>query len=363
MEFSREVLAAELERRTAIFHKVMERNGLDGLFFTSTAQQAYQMGCKYLSGYALSSRRDIGYVTPGSLPYLVVPTIGQQSSAQKVSWLPPDHILSDELPAATEKFMRSLPSPCPRVGLYEPNEIPASILNALNSVKAEFTDITAELTEERQCKSEYELECIKAASKIAVKSVEWVVKNIAPGKSEREIVGLAEGFVRANGGEDSLILIRAQKPHTFISRASDRPIAEDGVFVYSVEMAGPGGYWTQCVRPIFMKRGAQPEAFRILGIIREAEAAGAAQFVPGNRVCDVAAAIEEVVFKNGLKMGVWSGHGMGADLGDCVDIGTSTKMKIVPNMILTLHPSVMSDEDGLLYGNTWMSTEGAPVCL
>ena len=54
---------------------------------------------------------------------------------------------------------------------------------------------------------------------------------------------------------------------------------------------------------------------------------------------------------------------MGADLGDCVDIGTSNKMEIVPNMILTLHPSVMSDEDGLLYGNTWMSTDGAPICL
>ena len=113
MEFSREVLAAELERRTAIFHKVMERNSLAGMFFTSTAQQAYQMGCKYLSGYALSSRRDIAYVTPGSVPCLVVPTIGQQSSAQKVSWLPPDHILSDELPAAAEKFMRSLPGTCP----------------------------------------------------------------------------------------------------------------------------------------------------------------------------------------------------------------------------------------------------------
>ena len=54
---------------------------------------------------------------------------------------------------------------------------------------------------------------------------------------------------------------------------------------------------------------------------------------------------------------------MGADLGDGVDIGTSNKMEIVPHMILTLHPSVMSEEDGLLYGNTWMATERAPVCL
>jgi hypothetical protein len=38
-------------------------------------------------------------------------------------------------------------------------------------------------------------------------------------------------------------------------------------------------------------------------------------------------------------------------------------MEIVPNMILTLHPSVQSDRDGLLYGNTWVATEGKPENL
>lgn len=361
MQFSKEILSAEFERRAAIFRKVMVRNDLDGLFFTSTAQQAYQMGCKYLSNYPLTTRRDIAYMTKDELPYLIVPTGGQQVGARKVSWLPSDHILADELDAATARFVKGLGGR--RIGVYEPKEVPSYLWNALHVRDIEIVDVTQELTAERQNKSAYELGCIKAASDIAIRSVEHVVRAIAPGKSEREIVGLAEGFIRANGGEDSLVLIRAQKPHTFIARGTDRLLTEDDLFVYSVEMAGPGGYWTQCVRPIFMKRGNHPEAMRILNIIHEAEAAGAAQFVPGNRVCDVAAAIEEVVFRNGLKMGTWSGHGMGADLGDGVDIGTSNKMKIVPNMILTLHPSVMSDEDGLLYGNTWMATDGAAVCL
>ena len=363
MQFSKEVLAAEFERRLTIFRKIMANDHLDGLFFTSTAQQAYQMGCKYLSNYPLTTRRDIAYVTPNDVPYLVVPTGGQAVGARNVSWLPSDHILADDLDAATKKFIRSLKAERPRIGIYEPREVPEYIWNALHSREIEAVDITAEMTAERRDKSEYEIACIKEASRIAIGSVEQVVRNIAPGKTEREMVGLAEGYVRANGGEDSLILIRAQKPHTFIARATDRVITEEDLFIYSVEMAGPGGYWTQCVRPIFMKRGNHPEAYRILQIIREAEAAGAAKFVPGNRICDVAAAIEEVVFRNHLRMAVWSGHGMGADLGDCVDIGTSNKMEIVPNMILTLHPSVMSDEDGLLYGNTWMSTDGAPICL
>lgn len=363
MDISKETLAAEYKRRLGIFRKIMAKGSLDALFFTSTAQQAYQMGCKWLSNYTLTTRRDIAYVTPDDEPYLYVPTGGQAVGARKVSWLPADHIQADELDAATAKFVQGLKADRPRIGVYEPKEVPTYIWNALNCRDIEVVDITLELTSERQNKSEYELDRIKEASRIAIGSVEHVVRNIAPGKTDREMVGLAEGYVRAHGGEDTLILIRAQKPHTFIARATDRVITEDDLFIYSVEMAGPGGYWTQCVRPIFMKKGNHPEAYRILQIIHEAEAAGAAKFVPGNRVCDVAAAIEEVVFRNNLKMGVWSGHGMGADLGDCVDIGTSNTMEIVPNMILTLHPSVMSEEDGLLYGNTWMSTEGAPICL
>ena len=363
MKFSREILEAERDRRAAIFEQLMKDFNLDGLYFTSTAQQAYQMATKYASGYPLTTRRDIVYVVPGEIPYLVVPTVGQQSSARNVSWLPADHILSDDLDKATGKFVRSLKGAAPRIGLYEPNEIPYYLYKALNAVNAEFVDITYALTCARQNKSDFEIACIKESSKIACESVACVANALKPGMTERELIGLAEGFVRAHGGEDTLILTRTQKPHTFISRATDRVIPEDGLFVYSVEMAGYFGYWTQCVRPLFMQYGAQPEAFRILGLIKEAEAAGVEAFVPGNRVCDVAAAIEKVIAKYNLKIGVWSGHGMGADLGDGVDIGTPNKMEIVPNMILTLHPSVMSDEDGLLYGNTWMSTEKGAVCL
>jgi hypothetical protein len=31
-------------------------------------------------------------------------------------------------------------------------------------------------------------------------------------------------------------------------------------------------------------------------------------------------------------------------------------MDIVTNMVLTLHPSVVGQSDGLLYGNTWLSS-------
>ena len=55
---------------------------------------------------------------------------------------------------------------------------------------------------------------------------------------------------------------------------------------------------------------------------------------------------------------------MGIDLGDRYNIGESNKMEIVPNMILTFHPSLLDKNgEGVLYADTYVSTEGGARCL
>ena len=112
-----------------------------------------------------------------------------------------------------------------------------------------------------------------------------------------------------------------------------------------------------------MTEDAQPEARLILEAGKAAEAAGLELLKPGFRVCDVCERIESVIHSYGYRSGVWCGHGMGPDLGDAVDFGSSNRMEIVPNMIITLHPSIVSDTDGLLYGNTFLTTENEPIKL
>ena len=207
------------------------------------------------------------------------------------------------------------------------------------------------------------MELTREATRIAVESFEHVVKMIEVGATERQMVGAGEGYLRAHGAEDSLVLVRSQHPHSFICRPTDYRMERDTATVYSAEVAGPFGYWTQVLRPIFFSKGCQPEVRHILEVIKEAEAAGAEAMKIGNTVADVAKAVEKVVAQNGCKTGVWSGHGMGHDLGDGVDIGNMNEMEIVPNMVLTLHPSVLSDKDGFLFGNTWLATPNGAELL
>ena len=69
---------AERDRRIALFNQLMEEQKLDGLVFTSIAQQANQMAVKYATNYPLTTRRDFAWMPKGGMVTLIVPTVGQQ---------------------------------------------------------------------------------------------------------------------------------------------------------------------------------------------------------------------------------------------------------------------------------------------
>ena len=359
MELTKEILSRECDRRVDLLQKLMEDNGLDAVLFTSTSQQTFQLCVRYFSNYMLNTRRAYIFCEKGGVPYLILPTPGQQFHARQISWLPEDHILCGDMMSIIREKLAGHRN----VGWYWPDEIPVGVYRVLMETGVHFVDVTQALTLARANKSEYEIALTRAASKLAADSFTHIVKMIRPGMTEEQLIGAGEGYLRAHGAADSLVLTRSQKPHSFISRATEVTIKEDGVFIYSAEVAGRGGYWTQMVRPIFMSRDAQPEAQAILKVSKLAEAAGVKMLRPGNRICDVAAVIEGVIRDNGLKTGVWCGHGMGPDLGDAVDFGSGNTMEIVPNMVITLHPSIVSDTDGLLYGNTFLTTETEAINL
>ena len=355
----KEVIIQEYHRRVDLVQTLMKEIGLDAVLFSSTAQQGTQLCVKFFSNYMLNTRRAYIFCALGGEPYLIVPTVGQQFHAQKISWLPENHVVTGNMMSIIKEFLAGHKV----VGWYQPEELPSSVYRELTSLDVCYVDISRELTEARANKSQYEIELTQSASQLAAESFREVLKILRPGVTEEDLIGAAEGYLRAHGASDSLVLTRSQRPHSIISRAQPVPIARDGLFLYSAEVAGRGGYWTQMVRPVFMSRDAQPEAQAILRVSKAAEAAGVAILRPGYRVSDVCMAIEDVVIQSGLKTGVWCGHGMGPDLGDAVDIGSSNQMKIVPNMVITLHPSIVSETDGLLYGNTFLTTEGAPINL
>ena len=183
---------AERDRRIALLNDIMAREGLDALLLTSTAQQAYQVATKYISAYPLTTRRDFVFVEPGKTPRLVVPTVGQQFHARRLSWLPEDCVFSGPMTETVCGWIRALGLPHPRIGMYDYAELPVSIDRAVRETGAEIVDVTRAYTLARQPKSEFEVRRVREASDLAVASFEHVVRVARLGMSERELIGAGE---------------------------------------------------------------------------------------------------------------------------------------------------------------------------
>lgn len=365
---SSEYLVRDKEIRMKKLDQMMENLNLDAILFTAPAQMAYQMPVKYVTGITLGTRRAVAFKEKGKEPAFVRPMtvktkVVNKSDKMQGFILPENQYLGD-LIALSVEFIEKMPQKNPRIGLTNVGEIPYEIYVALQGTKAEFVDITREFTVVRANKSENEIALTKITSDLAVASFEDVVKRIKPGKTESELVGGAIGFLAERGAGELLILATSKRPFADIRKPLDIPVGETDIFTYSAEFEGPGGYWTQVIRPIFMDRNSQQDAYEIWKVALEAEQAAARVMRPGNKVCDIHFAIEKVLDKYGMYMSYWAGHGMGCDLGDGVDIGPDNQMEIVPNMVLTLQPSINSDTNSILYGNTFLSTEnGDPINL
>lgn len=365
MERTREMHIAERQRRMALLDRLMEENNLAAIVCHGNGAMAYQADVKFMTDLMTPCGRMYSMMVKGEQPIALLGRADSGFHAKLNTFLDEDHVvIQPDMIGELCKRIAALPGAHPRVGVPSLEEYPKFMVDALLATKAEIVDITDAFVTAKAPKAPYELQLIREASDLALSAFEQVIKFIEPGKTEKEVIGFAEGYLRAHGAEDLLILSRGEYPHSFINRPTFRRIGADDVFVFSVEIAGVYGYWTQIIRPIFLSKDSGQEAYDVLCKVKEAIQAGVDQFRPGNRICDVARAINAVAEKHGLSQGVWSGHSMGIDLGDGYNIGEENQMEIVPNMILTFHPSLLNQNgEGVLYADTFVSTEGDAVCL
>lgn len=365
MERTREMHIAERQRRMAILDELMAENNLDAIVCHGNGAMAFQADVKFMTDLVTPCGRIYSMMVRGEQPFAILSRPDSGFHAKLNTFLDEDHVIiePDMIGEICDRIAK-LPGERPRVGVPTLDEYPKLMTDALLKTKAEIVDITDAFVVAKAPKAPYEIQLIKEASDLSLDVFEEVIKFIKPGRTEKEVIGFAEGYLRAHGAEDLLILCRGEYPHAFINRPTFRKIGPEDIFVFSVEIAGIYGYWTQIIRPIFMSKNSYKKTYDILCQVKEAINAGVEKFKPGNRICDIAEAITNVANKYNLSEGIWSGHSMGIDLGDGYNIGKPNKMEIVPNMILTFHPSLLDKNgEGVLYADTFVSTEKDAVCL
>jgi len=174
-----------------------------------------------------------------------------------------------------------------------------------------FDDAIFEL---RVIKSENEIACLKEAMRITRITMDEVIKNIKPGMTELQVVGIALGTMYANGAEyeglPQYVLSGESSGHA-ISRASHR-ILKKGDLVQLNLSARVSGYSPSIGCPVYL--GKMPDEMRkLIEFGLEAHHKTIEFMKAGIPAKEVVLKYEEYVEKRGFKKYMLYGpcHGLG----------------------------------------------------
>ena len=355
----------ELARRIGAVREAMEAAGLGGLVVFSQVVLGEKAAVRYLSNYRLLTRKDYMVLPLAGDPSLVVATINHQRGATATSW-----IKDIRLGGTAEAMIREVADKLTACGLNKgaigitglSGSMPHWDFDLLRKALpgATFTDATALLDGVRMAKSAEEIEMVRQTAEVADAAYELVLTMLRPGIDEREIAADVARLLCLRGVEDTLILTaKGRSFPCFVTPPGPYVFKEGDHYVFSIEISGPSGYWSQIVRPMCLgKPSAGYE--RLFEAGRLALEAGAARLVPGARAQDVARAVADEVRKAHLETGLWCGHGMGMDLGDGVGLSEDNPLELKEGAVITIHPHVMLPDrrEGLLMGDTYMVRQG-----
>ena len=215
-------------------------------------------------------------------------------------------------------------------------------------------------------KSARELEIMKEAGRISAGALMEVGKYVKPGVSTLELDEICYDYIKREGAEPNFLHLY-DFPNTACISVNDEIIhgipSKDRILkegdIVSVDTGAKIDGYNGDNAYTFYVGEVSPEVQRLCETTREALLAGIAQAVPGNRVGDIGAAIQEYCESRGY--GVvreYEGHGIGTKLHEepgVPNFGRPHKgVRLLPGMTIAIEPMInmgtyevfVDEEDG-----------------
>jgi Xaa-Pro aminopeptidase len=208
---------------------------------------------------------------------------------------------------------------------------------------AELVDVTAAVNAIKAIKDSEDIAELEATAAIGDEALEAFLAGLRPGLSGWEANGIIEGVARSRGVKDALIFVSAGA--YFLERPTDEPFADGDLITVYVEIIGPTGYWIELARLVALgeiddERAAM--AASCLDAARRAEGL----LVAGRSAGEAAQAIDAVAARDGIRVGIWHGHGVGIDH-DAPVITGDNSTPLERDMVVALHPNFSSADERL----------------
>ena len=239
-----------------------------------------------------------------------------------------------------------------RIGIASFLDTSVTIYNAIRDAfpKAELIDAGKVMVELRKIKSENELACLREGYRIADQATQQVMKEIRPGMTELQMVGVAQRVVYENGAEyeglPMYVFSEASTRHA-ISRSSYREFQKGDIVQLNLS-AKIDGYSAAIGYPICLGK-LEGQRRDIVQFCREARAWTEKQVKAGVEACDIAKRFYKLFVDNGYEKNYVYGplHGTGIIEVEAPWCETSSDYILQPNMCYQVDTYISGDTFGV----------------
>jgi methionyl aminopeptidase len=223
-------------------------------------------------------------------------------------------------------------------------------------------------------KSPQEIDQMERAGRVVVQTLELLGEQIRPGVTTQELDGLAEEFIRSQGGEPTFKGYRGYpasictSPNSMVVHGIPGPYELRDGDVLSVDVGVTLGGFVGDSAYTFAVGDISDDAQRLLDACQAALAAGIEQAHPGNHLSDIGSAVQRVTEDAGFSV-VRSlvGHGVGRRMHEDPQIpnfGEPGRGPVLQTgMTLAIEPMINAGDPGVyLHDDEWsISTEDASL--
>jgi Xaa-Pro dipeptidase len=336
----------EIDRRYQNVRIAMERQGLDALIVCGNQYAGFEGAVLYLSGFEIVHRYVYAVLPLAGEPTLVFPREARWIGDKAKPWVK-DHVWP-EVPGqwisdrARERAWK-------RIGVYGMDFIMAvRDYRELSSGRFEMVPFDFEFDMARAVKSEEELAEVRDAMDIILDGFWSLVAAYEPGKTEAEIMAPAVERFFARGAGPRMMNILLSGTHGEAEASfkvpGHRVTGADDLLLYSLEVAGAGGYWVEFSRPLIRGK-LSPRTQAMADAYPRALEEARKLMRAGELASNVHRVVAETFAKHGFSLGHLSGHSIGTTMLEYPAIGAKSQVQLQENMIFSLHPQVV-DKDG-----------------
>jgi len=323
----------------------MARENLDALIVCGNEYTGFEGAVRYLSGFEIVHRYVYVLVPLEGDLRLIFPSEARWIGDKTKPWVR-EHIWADIPGKWIADFAAS--KNWKRLGVYGLDAVMAvRDYRELQKGSAQLVAFDRAFDMARAVKSDEELAGIRHSMEIIEDGFWAMLKEYKPGKTEAEIMAPAVNRFFASGAGLQMMNIVLSgtngeaQAHFKVPR--DRKVSADDLLLYSLEIAGPEGYWVEFSRPLIQGK-ISATAKRMADVYPEALEAARVLMRDGEPIRNVHRAAVDIFAKQDFSLGHLSGHSIGMTMIEHPAISATSETLLRENMVFSFHPQVVDQE-------------------